>query len=225
MSAEALDSLNREIADCRACPRLVEWREQVAREKRAAYRDWTYWGRPVPGFGDAAAGIYVVGLAPAAHGGNRTGRVFTGDRSGDWVYGALHRAGYANQGTSTDVDDGLRLDGAYIGAIVRCAPPDNRPSREERAACMPYARRELDLLGGARVVVALGAYAHDAVCDLVGLRPRPKFGHLAEAPLPDGRTLLDSFHPSQRNTFTGKLTQEMFDAVFARAREIVAGGG
>ena len=223
MSAEALDALNREIAECRACPRLVEWREQVAREKRAAYRDWTYWGRPVPGFGDAEAQLYVVGLAPAAHGGNRTGRVFTGDRSGDWVYGALHRAGYANQPTSTDLDDGLRLTGAYIGAIVRCAPPDNRPARDERAACMPYARRELDLLRAARVVVALGAYAHDAVCDLVGLRPRPKFGHMAEASMPDGRTLLDSYHPSQRNTFTGKLTQEMFDAVFARARELAAG--
>ena len=184
--------------------------------------DWTY-GAARARFRRRAAGIYVVGLAPAAHGGNRTGRVFTGDRSGDWVYGALHRAGFANQGTSTDVDDGLLLDGAYIGAIVRCAPPDNRPSREERAACMPYARRELDLLGGARVVVALGAYAHDAVCDLVGLRPRPKFGHLAEAPLPDGRTLLDSFHPSQRNTFTGADPGKLSSAVFARAREIVAG--
>ena len=151
------------------------------------------------------------------------GRVFTGDRPGDWVYGALHRAGYANQGTSVSLDDGLELSGAYIGAIVRCAPPDNRPTREERAACMPYARRELDLLGSASVVVALGAYAHDAVCDLVGLRPRPKFGHMAEAELPDGRVLLDSYHPSQRNTFTGKLTQEMFDAVFARAREIANG--
>ncbi len=222
MSAAALTVLNREIAACRACPRLVEWRERVAREKRAAFRDWTYWGRPVTGFGDPAAELYVVGLAPAAHGGNRTGRVFTGDRSGDWVYGALHRAGYANQAESANRDDGLRLRGAWIGAIVRCAPPANRPSREERAACLPYARRELDLLPRVRVVVALGAYAHDALCDLTGLRPRPRFGHLAEAALPDGRTLLDSYHPSQRNTFTGKLTQAMFDAVFTRARELTA---
>lgn len=220
VTAEALNALNREIVSCQACPRLVSWREEVAREKRAAYREWTYWGRPVPGFGDPHAKVYVVGLAPAAHGGNRTGRVFTGDRSGDWVYGALCRAGYANQETSIDVDDGLLLTGAYIGAIVRCAPPDNRPTREERAACLPYTEREFGLLGAARVVVALGAYAHDAVSDLVGLRPRPKFGHMAEANLPEGRTLLDSYHPSQRNTFTGRLTQEMFDAVFARAREI-----
>ena len=219
-AARELDLLNREIAGCRACPRLVAWREQVAREKRASYREWTYWGRPVPGFGDAGASIYVVGLAPAAHGGNRTGRVFTGDRSGDWVYGALHRAGFANQPTSTDIDDGLELDGAYIGAIVRCAPPDNRPTREEREACLPFAQRELDLLELAQVVVALGAFAHNAVCDLYKMRPRPKFGHMAESPLPDGRTLLDSYHPSQRNTFTGLLTTEMFDAVFHRAREI-----
>lgn len=224
MSAAALEALNAEIAECRACPRLVEWRERVAREKRAAFRDWTYWGRPVPGFGDPDAELVVVGLAPAAHGGNRTGRAFTGDRSGDWVYGALHRAGYANQAESVARDDGLRLTGAWIGAVVRCAPPDNRPSREERAACLPFLRRELALLPNARVAVALGAYAHDALCDLAGLRPRPRFGHLAEAALGDGRTLLDSYHPSQRNTFTGKLTRDMFDAVFARAREIAAAG-
>ena len=224
MSGAALEALNGEIAACRACPRLVEWRERVAREKRAAFRDWTYWGRPVPGFGDPDAELVVVGLAPAAHGGNRTGRAFTGDRSGDWVYGALHRAGYANRAESVSRDDGLRLTGAWIGAVVRCAPPDNRPSREERAACLPFLRRELALLPNARVVVALGAYAHDALCDLVGLRPRPRFGHLAEAGLGDGRTLLDSYHPSQRNTFTGKLTRDMFDAVFARARELAATG-
>ena len=224
MSAAALEALNGEIAACRACPRLVEWRERVAREKRAAFRDWTYWGRPVPGFGDPDAELVVVGLAPAAHGGNRTGRAFTGDRSGDWVYGALHRAGYANQAESVARDDGLRLTGAWIGAVVRCAPPDNRPSRGERAACLPFLRRELALLPRARVAVALGAYAHDALCDLAGLRPRPRFGHLAEADLGDGRTLLDSYHPSQRNTFTGKLTQAMFDAVFARARELAAAG-
>ena len=224
MSATALEALNGEIAACRACPRLVEWRERVAREKRAAFRDWTYWGRPVPGFGDPDAELVVVGLAPAAHGGNRTGRAFTGDRSGDWVYGALHRAGYANQAESVARDDGLRLTGAWIGAVVRCAPPDNRPSRGERAACLPFLRRELALLPRARVAVALGAYAHDALCDLAGLRPRPRFGHLAEADLGDGRTLLDSYHPSQRNTFTGKLTRDMFDAVFARARELAAAG-
>ena len=224
MSAAALEALNAEIAECRACPRLVEWRERVAREKRAAFRDWTYWGRPVPGFGDPHAELVVVGLAPAAHGGNRTGRAFTGDRSGDWVYGALHRAGYASQAESVARDDGLRLTGAWIGAVVRCAPPDNRPSREERAACLPFLRRELALLSNARVAVALGAYAHDALCDLAGLRPRPRFGHLAEAALGDGRTLLDSYHPSQRNTFTGKLTRDMFDAVFARARELAAAG-
>lgn len=224
MSGAALEALNAEIAECRACPRLVEWRERVAREKRAAFRDWTYWGRPVPGFGDPDAELVVVGLAPAAHGGNRTGRAFTGDRSGDWVYGALHRAGYASQAESVARDDGLRLTGAWIGAVVRCAPPDNRPSREERAACLPFLRRELALLPRARVAVALGAYAHDALCDLAGLRPRPRFGHLAEAALGDGRTLLDSYHPSQRNTFTGKLTRDMFDAVFARARELAAAG-
>lgn len=224
MSGAALEALNGEIAACRACPRLVEWREQVAREKRAAFRDWTYWGRPVPGFGDPDAELVVVGLAPAAHGGNRTGRAFTGDRSGDWVYGALHRAGYANRAESVARDDGLRLTGAWIGAVVRCAPPDNRPTREERAACLPFLRRELALLPNARVAVALGAYAHDALCDLAGLRPRPRFGHLAEAGLGDGRTLLDSYHPSQRNTFTGKLTRDMFDAVFARARELAAAG-
>lgn len=224
MSVAALEALNGEIAECRACPRLVEWRERVAREKRAAFRDWTYWGRPVPGFGDPDAELVVVGLAPAAHGGNRTGRAFTGDRSGDWVYGALHRAGYASQAESVARDDGLRLTGAWIGAVVRCAPPDNRPSREERAACLPFLRRELALLPRARVAVALGAYAHDALCDLAGLRPRPRFGHLAEAALGDGRTLLDSYHPSQRNTFTGKLTRDMFDAVFARARELAATG-
>ena len=224
MSGAALEALNGEIAACRACPRLVEWRERVAREKRAAFRDWTYWGRPVPGFGDPDAELVVVGLAPAAHGGNRTGRAFTGDRSGDWVYGALHRAGYANQAESVSRDDGLRLTGAWIGAVVRCAPPDNRPSRGERAACLPFLRRELALLPNARVAVALGAYAHDALCDLAGLRPRPRFGHLAEADLGDGRTLLDSYHPSQRNTFTGKLTRDMFDAVFARARELAAAG-
>ena len=219
---QSLTELNLEIVDCRACPRLVEWRERVAREKRASFQEWTYWGRPVPGFGDPAAQLFVVGLAPAAHGANRTGRLFTGDRSGDWVYGALYRAGYANQDTSTDVDDGLILTGAYISAVVRCAPPENRPTREERSRCLPYISRELAQLPNIRVVVALGSFAHDAVCDLMGLRPRSRFGHLAETKLPDGQVLLDSYHPSQRNTFTGRLTRPMFDAVFTRARELVA---
>ena len=218
--SDSLEAVTTEIVSCRRCPRLVDWRETIAREKRAAFADWEYWGRPIPGFGDPHAEILVLGLAPAAHGGNRTGRAFTGDRSGDWVYGALHRAGYANQPTSEHRDDGLALTGAYISAAVRCAPPENRPTREERNACLPFFRRELALLQSVRVLVALGAFAHDAACDLLGLRPRPRFGHGAEATVPDGRILLDSFHPSQRNTFTGKLSAEMFDAVFTRAREL-----
>ena len=206
---------------CRACPRLVEWRERVARERRAAFREERYWARPVPGFGDAAARLLVVGLAPAAHGGNRTGRVFTGDRSGDWLYRALWRAGFANQPTSTSPDDGLTLTGAYVAAAVRCAPPANRPTPAERDRCLPYLARELELLRAVVVVVALGQFAHDSVASLLGLRPRPRFGHLAEAALTGGRTLLDSFHPSQQNTFTGKLTEDAFDAVFTRARRLI----
>jgi uracil-DNA glycosylase len=203
---------------------LVAWREQVARERRASFAQETYWGRPVPGFGDPSAWLYVVGLAPAAHGGNRTGRVFTGDRSGDWLYRALWRAGYANQATSTSRDDGLRLDGAWITAAVHCAPPANKPDRAERDACLPYLRDELRLLTGARVLVALGRFATDVVADSYGVRPRPPFSHLAEHPLPDGRMLLCSFHPSQQNTFTGKLTEGMLDAVFARARALTGEG-
>jgi uracil-DNA glycosylase family 4 len=195
----------------------VEWREQVAREKRAAYRDEDYWGRPVPGFGDPDAGVYVLGLAPAAHGGNRTGRVFTGDRSGDWLFGSLHRTGFANQPTSQSRDDGLRLDGAFVGAAVRCAPPANKPLPEERDNCLPYAVRELELLQPA-VIVCLGKFAWDVACGLLGLRPRPRFGHGAEAG--EAPVLLGTYHPSQQNTFTGKLTEPMIDAVFARAREL-----
>ncbi len=209
-----------EVVECRACPRLVEWREQVAVEKRAAFADQEYWGRPVPGLGDPAAGLLVVGLAPAAHGGNRTGRVFTGDRSGDWVFRALHRAGYANQPTSEHRDDGLTLSGAYVAAAVRCAPPANRPTPAERDACLPWLAREWSLLTEVRVVVALGAFAYQVVAGLAGLRPRPRFGHGVEATLDDGRTVVCSYHPSQQNTFTGKLTEEMFDAVFSRAREL-----
>jgi uracil-DNA glycosylase family 4 len=212
-----------DIVACRACPRLVAWREAVALERRAAFRDEEYWGRPVPGFGDPAARLLLVGLAPAAHGGNRTGRVFTGDRSGDWVYRALWKAGFANQPTSEHADDGLRLTDAYIAAAVRCAPPANRPTPEERDRCVPYLARELTLLAQLQVIVALGQFAHDVVCRLAGARPKPPFAHLAEHRLagPVGWTLLDSFHPSQQNTFTGKLTEPAFDAVFARAREII----
>ena len=208
---------------CTACPRLVEWRERVAVEKRAAFADWQYWGRPVPGFGDPAARLVIVGLAPAAHGANRTGRMFTGDRSGDWLYRALHRAGYANRPTSERRDDGLRLTGAYVTAAVRCAPPSNRPSTEERDACLPYLEREFRLLGEARVVLALGGFACGVVASLTGLRPRPRFAHGLEASLPDGRTLLCSYHPTQQNTFTGRLTEQMLDAVFTRARQLAGG--
>ncbi len=219
---ELLDAVHHEVVRCRLCPRLVHWREQVAATPRASFAGQPYWGRPVPGFGDAGAVLAVVGLAPAAHGANRTGRMFTGDRSGDWLFSALYRAGYASQPTSTARDDGLVLRGVYITAAVHCAPPANRPEPGERAACAPYLARELELLGDVRVVVALGQFACQSVAQLYGLRPRPHFGHLAEHPLPDGRTLLCSYHPSQQNTFTGVLTRPMFDAVFRRAGQIAA---
>ncbi|HVF14754.1 MAG TPA: uracil-DNA glycosylase [Acidimicrobiales bacterium] len=221
---DSLDEVTADVVSCRACPRLVEWREHVAVEKRASFRAETYWGRPVPGFGDTVASLLVVGLAPAAHGGNRTGRVFTGDRSGDWVFRALCKAGFANQPTSVHLDDGLELSGAYVAAVVRCAPPANKPSPEERDRCLGYLRRELDLLGRVRVVVVLGQFAFDGVSRLYGLRPRPRFGHGLEHVLPDGRVLLCSYHPSQQNTFTGVLTEAAFDAVFTRAREIADRG-
>jgi uracil-DNA glycosylase len=217
-----LAQLEAQIAGCRRCPRLVAWREQVASERRRAFAEETYWARPVPGFGDPAARLVVVGLAPAAHGGNRTGRMFTGDRSGDWLYGALHRAGYANQPTSVSADDGLQLTGAFVTAAVRCAPPDNKPTPAERDTCFPYLAAELDLLNEARVYVALGAFALQALGTAFGLRPRPRFGHLAEVALDDDRTIVCSYHPSQRNTCTGWLTAERFDAVFARARALGA---
>jgi uracil-DNA glycosylase len=216
---ERLAALERRVTGCRKCPRLVEWRERVAREKRAAFRDEDYWGRPVPGFGDPRARVYVLGLAPAAHGGNRTGRVFTGDRSGDWLFASLHRTGFANQPTSVRADDGLRLDGAFIAAAVRCAPPANKPLPGERENCLPYAAEELRLLRP-DVIVCLGAFAWDAACRLHDVRPRPRFGHGAEHPIPGGPVLLGSYHVSQQNTFTGKLTEPMLDAVFARAREL-----
>ena len=209
------------MVECRRCPRLVEWRERVAREKRAAFRDQVYWGRPVPGFGDPAARVFVLGLAPAAHGGNRTGRIFTGDRSGDWLFASMHRTGFANQPESINRDDGLKLRGAWIGAAVRCAPPANKPLPAERDNCLPYATEELELLPGIRVVVCLGAFAWEAACRLYGIKPRPKFGHGAEhEPAGGGPVLLGCFHPSQQNTFTGKLTEPMTDAVFLRAREL-----
>jgi uracil-DNA glycosylase family 4 len=218
-----LAALEQRIVDCRTCPRLVDWREQVAREKRAAFADQDYWGRPAPGFGDREATVYVLGLAPAAHGANRTGRVFTGDRSGDWLFASLHRTGFANQPHSVSADDGLELTGMWIAAAVRCAPPANKPLPSERDNCLPYAAEELRLLARLRVIVALGAFAWDAALRLhSGLRPRPRFGHLAEAALPGGRVLLGCFHPSQQNTFTGKLTEPMLDAVFERARALSA---
>jgi uracil-DNA glycosylase family 4 len=221
---EELAALERRITNCFKCPRLVAWREQVAREKRAAFAEDEYWGRPVPGFGDPQAQVYVLGLAPAAHGGNRTGRVFTGDRSGDWLFASMYRTGFANQPTSVSLDDGLELRGAWVSATVRCAPPANKPTPAERDTCMPYAAEELRLLTRVRVVVCLGQFGWDAACRLLSLRPKPKFGHGAEFPLPDGRTLLGTFHPSQQNTFTGKLTEPMIDAVFARARQLVQEG-
>jgi len=237
-----LERLEDEITGCRRCPRLVEWREQVAHDRRAAYRHEEYWGRPVPGFGDPAARLLVVGLAPAAHGGNRTGRVFTGDRSGDWLYAALWRAGFANQPTSRSRDDGLELSDCWVSAAVRCAPPANKPSPGERDACRPFLERELELLIQMSVVVALGRFAWDVAWSVLTQGathavprtrelpgPRPPFGHLAEVALvaePAGRplTLLGSFHPSQQNTFTGRLTEPMFDAVFGRAGVLTGSG-
>ena len=222
VGARKVDSLSRletDVHKCTACPRLVEWRERVAHEKRASFRNDEYWGRGVSGFGDPDARLLVLGLAPAAHGANRTGRVFTGDRSGDWLYRAMHKAGFANQATSTNRDDGLELSGAWVTAAVKCAPPANAPLPEERVACRPFLERELALLGNVRVVVCLGNFAYQAAAEHFGLRPRPKFGHGVEASVGD-LTLLCSFHPSQQNTFTGKLTEPMIDAVFDRARAI-----
>ena len=223
-------ALAAEIADCRRCPRLVDWREQVAREKRAAFRDWEYWGRPIPGFGDLGARLLVLGLAPAAHGANRTGRVFTGDRSGDFLFAALHRAGYANQPQAVALGDGLELHDCFITATVRCAPPANKPLPSEKAACAEWLERELGLLERVRVVLCLGAFAWTAALTTPSVlgapapRPRPAFGHGAEWDAGD-RLLLGCFHPSQQNTFTGKLTPEMMDGVLARARELTGAAG
>ena len=216
-----ISELDREVADCRRCPRLVEWREQAATEKRAAFRDQEYWGRAVPSVGPADARILIVGLAPAAHGANRTGRMFTGDRSGDWLYRALWLAGLANQPESTSIDDGLALIGARITSIVRCAPPENKPTTEERNRCLDFLRRELDLLSDVRVIVCLGAYAWENTARELDIRPRPRFVHGLEHRA-DGTTVLCSYHPSQRNTFTGLLTEEMLADVFRRAAELAS---
>ncbi len=224
---DAFQSLAADVAECRACPRLVAWREQVAREKRAAFRHEDYWGRGVPGFGDPDARVVVVGLAPAAHGANRTGRMFTGDRSGDFLYAALHRTGFANQPESVGPGDGLELDGVWITSPVKCAPPANKPTPAERDECRPFLERELDLLAQARVFVPLGQFGYVALCRELGVRPRPKFGHGLEVDLGDhgrpGRWIVASFHVSQQNTFTGRLTEPMFDAVLERARALARG--
>jgi uracil-DNA glycosylase family 4 len=220
-----LERLERQVIECRRCPRLVAWREQVAQTKRAAYADEVYWGRPLPGFGDPAARIVIVGLAPAAHVGNRTGRIFTGDRSGDWLFAALWRAGLANQPHSVSRDDGLRLSECWISAVVRCAPPANRPLPAERDNCLPYLEAELPLLRAARVIVCLGGFAWDGALRALSAlsvsipRPRPRFGHGARASL-DGWELLGCYHPSQQNTFTGRLTEEMLDQVLSQARRL-----
>jgi uracil-DNA glycosylase family 4 len=221
----AFAALAGKIHDCHLCPRLVEWREARADDPPRRFQGESYWARPLDGFGDPAARLAIVGLAPAAHGANRTGRMFTGDRSGDWLYAALHRAGYANQPTSERRGDGLRLSDAYVTAVVRCAPPDNRPTPQERDTCLPYLERELGLLGRCNTIVALGGFAWDgalrAIRSLGGEipRPKPRFGHGAEAQA--GRwTLLGCYHPSQQNTFTGRLTQPMLDAVFTRAAKL-----
>jgi uracil-DNA glycosylase len=222
--ATGLRALAEEIVGCRACPRLVAWRELVAREKRAAFASQEYWGRPVPGFGDPAARILIVGLAPAAHGGNRTGRIFTGDRSGDFLFASLYRCGLANQPTSVSRDDGLRLIGAYVGAVNRCCPPGNRPTPQERDNCLPYLAREIGLLDRLKVMVCLGSFAWDGVFRALvesgeaAPRPRPTFGHGADCAI-GPYTLIGSFHPSQQNTFTGKLTPDMLDAIFRRAQD------
>jgi uracil-DNA glycosylase family 4 len=224
-SAPALDALAEQVSCCRRCPRLVQWREEVARVKRAAFSDQTYWGRPLPGFGDSQAAVLVLGLAPAAHGGNRTGRIFTGDRSGDWLFASLWRTGFANQPQSVQRDDGLRLTDCYVAAAVRCAPPANRPLPSERDNCLPYLVRELELLQRVDVIVCLGGFAWDAAlralseCGVAVPRPRPRFGHGAITQL-GGYQLIGCYHPSQQNTFTGRLTEPMIDDVFTRARSL-----
>jgi uracil-DNA glycosylase family 4 len=223
MSAGALRVVEREVVACRLCPRLVAWREKVAVEKVSRFADQIYWGKPVPGFGDPSARILIVGLAPAAHGGNRTGRIFTGDRSGDFLFGALHRVGIANQAASANRTDGLLLDRAFVSAVNRCAPPGNKPTPVERDACLPFLGREIAALEDLKVVIALGAFAWDGVLRVLHgadeLRPKPKFTHGSEVDI-GTVALMGCYHPSQQNTFTGKLTESMFDAVMRRAVEL-----
>jgi uracil-DNA glycosylase family 4 len=227
---KGLEALAEEVANCVRCPRLVEWRHVRAQDPPRRFQGERYWAKPVPGFGDPSARLAIVGLAPAAHGANRTGRMFTGDRSGDWLYAALFRAGYASQPQALRRGDGLELRDAYVTAVVRCAPPANRPTPAERDACLPYLERELQMLGRCRAIVALGAFAWDGALRALSAlgsplpRPRPRFGHGAEAVVGD-LALLGCYHPSQQNTFTGKLTEAMLDQVFARARDLAAGAG
>lgn len=227
-SAQTLEQLKQIICRCGCCPRLVEWRERIAREKVSRFKYQEYWGKPVPSLGEASARLLIVGLAPAAHGGNRTGRIFTGDRSGDWLYRALHRFGFANQPSSIDRHDGLKLIDCYITAVLHCAPPLNKPRPEEIANCRRYLLTEWEMLKHTRVVVALGRLAFDTVWSLATCAEkttvkarRPSFHHGLEVSLDSRRTLIASFHPSQQNTFTGKLTEPMFDRVFARCRELL----
>ena len=222
-----IEALHRSICECERCPRLVAWTEEIARTKVARFKDFDYWGKPVPSLGRADARLLVVGLAPAAHGGTRTGRVFTGDRSGEWLYRALHRFGFANQPHSIDRNDGLKLADCYITAVLHCAPPLNKPQPEEVANCKPYLARELELLTRVRVAVALGKIAFDNLWPLISQprQKRPPFRHGLEIQLESGQTLIASFHPSQQNTFTGKLTETMFDRIFARARQLLEQSG
>jgi uracil-DNA glycosylase family 4 len=227
VTGSELAAIRDDVVVCRRCPRLVAWRERVAREKAPRFADQAYWGRPVPGFGDPTARVLVLGLAPAAHGGNRTGRIFTGDRSGDFLFASLHRTGFASRPTSVSADDGLELDGMYVAAVNRCAPPGNRPTPLERDHCLPFLERELGALTRLRVIVPLGSFAWDgAIRATVDLgheapRPKPRFGHGAEATVGPYR-FVGSYHPSQQNTFTGTLTSDMLDAVFDRARALAA---
>jgi uracil-DNA glycosylase family 4 len=221
---KSLKVLTREIHACQACPRLVEWRGQVAIEKRAAYRDDDYWGKAISGFGDPAAQIVILGLAPAAHGANRTGRMFTGDRSGDWLFRSMHTAGLANQAESTSCADGLTLTNAWVTSAVKCAPPLNKPSTTERDECRPFLVRELQALSAASVVICLGTFGYNSAMNFFGVRPKPKFGHGVEVPVTssDGRelTVICSYHVSQQNTFTKRLTEPMLDAIFTRANKL-----
>ncbi len=225
--SDKLRLLNSKIISCRRCPRLVAWREKVAREKVARFSDWDYWGKPVAGFGDLNARVLIVGLAPAAHGANRTGRMFTGDKSGEWLYGTLYKFNFANKPVSISADDDLRLNDCYISAVIRCAPPANKPLREETENCQPYLLSELSILKNIQVIVALGKIAFDWTMasleksGMASFEKKPKFGHGAQFQINEKITLISSYHPSQQNTFTGKLTQPMFDSVFRTVRKLL----